>query len=120
MVGNKPRKLPMQTKLKLSPDKRVPLQDYQPYQRLLGKLIYLNVTRSDIVFAVHILTQYMQAPTSEHMHVAKKLLRYLASNPGQGILLSSKSTAQLTAYSNSDWASCAFFQGGQLLDIVLC
>lgn len=108
MVGVKPSKLPMQTKIKLGPDKGVPLLDIQPYQRLLGKLIYLTVTRPDIVYPVHILTQYMQAPTSDHMQAAKKLLRYLAGNTGQGILLSNKSATQLTAYCDSDWASCDF------------
>ncbi|KAL8131684.1 hypothetical protein AgCh_007576 [Apium graveolens] len=108
MVGVKPSKLPMQTKVKLRPDKGEPLLDQQPYQRLLGKLIYLTVTRPDIVYPVHLLTQYMQAPTSDHMQAAKKLLRYLASNPGQGIILSSQSATQLTAYCDSDWASCEF------------
>ena len=42
------------------------------------------------------------------MQAVKKLLRYLAGNPGQGILLASNSAAQLTAYCDSDWASCAF------------
>lgn len=108
MVGVKPSKLPMNSKLKLAPTKGVPLQEIQPYQRLLGKLIYLTVTRPDIVYSVHILTQYMQAPTSDHMQAAKKLLRYLAGNPGQGILLASTSAAQLTAYCDSDWAGCEF------------
>ena len=49
MVCVKPSKLPLQTKVKLGPDKGTPLQDIQPYQRLLGKLIYLIVTRPDIV-----------------------------------------------------------------------
>lgn len=66
------------------------------------------MTRSDIVYAVHILTQYMQQPTTLHMQAAKRLLWYLAGNPSQRILLASKSAAQLTAYCESDWASCAF------------
>ncbi|XP_074378686.1 secreted RxLR effector protein 161-like [Apium graveolens] len=108
MSGVKPRTIPMETHLKLTPDKGEKLSDPQPYQKLLGKLIYLTVTRPDIVYVVHILTQYMQQPTTDHMQAAKRLLRYLAGNPGQGILFASKSAAQLTAYCDSDWASCAF------------
>lgn len=108
MIAVTHSKLPMETHLKLTPEKGEPLADVQPYQKLLGKLIYLTVTKPDIVYDVHIFTQYMQKPTSDHMQAAKKLLRYLASNPGQGILLASKSAAQLTAYCDSDWASCAF------------
>ena len=106
--GGNTSKLPMETKVKLEADKGEPLQNIQPYQKIMGKLIYLTVTRPDIVYTVHILTQYMQKPTSEHMNAAKRLLRYLANNPGQGVLLASQSAAQLTAYCDSDWASCSF------------
>lgn len=74
----------------------------------MGKLIYLTVTRPDIVYSVYILTQFMQAPTTEHLLTAKKLLRFLTGNSGQGILLATTSAGQLTAFSNSDWTGCEF------------
>lgn len=92
----------------MAPDKDEVLPNPQPYQRLLGKLIYLTVTRPDIVYVVHILTLYMQKPTSYHMQAAKRLLKYLTLNPGQGILLASTSATKLTGYCDSDWASCSF------------
>lgn len=101
-----PLKLPMDAHLKLTPHKGEQLEDPAPYQRLVGKLLYLTITRPDITFSVHILTQFMQQPTSVHMQTAKRLLRYLAGNASQGILLASTSAAQLTAYCDSDWASC--------------
>lgn len=52
----KPSKFPMKTQCKMSPDKGEPLQDVQVYQKLMGKLIYLTVTRPDIIYAVHFLT----------------------------------------------------------------
>lgn len=101
-----PLKLPMDIHLRLNADSGVFLRDPHPYQRLLGKLIYLTITRPDIAFSVHILTQFMQHPTSDHMDAAVKLLRYINSNPGQGILLASSSAATLQAYCDSDWATC--------------
>lgn len=89
-----PMKLPMDVHLKLTPHKGDLLADPTPYQRLVGKLIYLTITRPDIAFSVHILTQLMQQPTTTHMQAGKRLLRYLAGNVGQGILLASTSTAQ--------------------------
>lgn len=56
VVGIKPSKLPLSTKLKLAPTKWKPLYDPQQYQKLLGKFTYLTVTRPDIVHSVHILT----------------------------------------------------------------
>lgn len=101
-----PLKLPLDSHLKLTPDKGDALPDPHPYQKLLGKLIYLTVTRPDLSYLVHILAQFMHKPTTVHMQVAKRLLRYLVGNPGQGVLLASTSAAQLTAYCDSDWASC--------------
>lgn len=48
----------------------------------------------------------MHSPTTSHMQAAKRLLRYLAGSPSQGILLASSSAAQLTACCDSDWARC--------------
>lgn len=99
-------KLPMDIHLRLNTDTGEFLKDPHPYQRLLGKLIYLTITRPDITFSVHILTQFMQHPTTAHMDAALKLLRYLKSNPSQGILLASSSAAVLKGYCDSDWATC--------------
>lgn len=93
----------MDTHLKLTPTKGDLIFDPQPYQRLLGKLIYLTVTRPEITFSVHILSQFMQRPTTVHMQAAKRMLN---GNPGQGILLANSSAAQLQAYSDSDGAIC--------------
>lgn len=101
-----PLKLPMDIHLRLSHDTGEYLHDPHPYQRMMGKLIYLTITRPDIAYSVNILTQFMQHPTVAHMEAAVKLLRYLKSNPGQGILLASTSAPELKAYCDSDWATC--------------
>ena len=106
MLNFKPLLLPMDSHLKLSSDKGDILSDPTKYQRLLGQLIYLSITRPDITYTVQVLTQFMQKPTSVHMQNAKRLLRYLAGTTSQGILLASTSAATLTAYCDSDWASC--------------
>lgn len=103
----KPVTLPLDLHLKLTPEKGDLLLEPQVYQRLLGRLIYLTVTRPDITFAVHILAQYMQHPTTVHLQAAKRLLRYLLNKPGQGILFASNSAAEITGYCDSDWAGCA-------------
>lgn len=107
LLHTKPLSLPLDIHLKLTPEKGDLLSDSQIYQRLLGRLIYLTITRPDITFAVHLLAQYMQKPTTAHLQAARRLLRYLLKNPAQGILFTSNSAAQVTAYCDSDWASCA-------------
>lgn len=101
-----PLKIPIDSHLKLTPTTGDPLPDPTFYQRLLGRLVYLTVTRPNITFTVHILSQFMNKPTTAHMQAAKQLLRYLLGTSAQGLLLAASSAVQLQAYCNSDWASC--------------
>ena len=91
---------------KLLSDVGVPLEDPTIYRTYIGKLNFLSNTRPDISFAVQTLNQFMQKPTSSHMAALDHLLRYLSGTSGQGILLKGLDSLHLTAYSDSDWASC--------------
>lgn len=48
----------------------------------------------------------MQAPTQKHWDAGLRVLRYLKSALGQGIFLRSNSSLLVTAFCDSDWASC--------------
>ncbi|XP_019260267.1 PREDICTED: uncharacterized protein LOC109238291 [Nicotiana attenuata] len=77
------------------------LEDPSAYQRLLGRLPYLTITRLDISFVEQCLSQFMQAPKNSHM-----VVRYIKQSPGLGILMSATSSTQLKAYCDVDWAAC--------------
>ncbi|XP_041001678.1 uncharacterized mitochondrial protein AtMg00240-like [Juglans microcarpa x Juglans regia] len=96
----------MKQNLKLTNHDSSLLSDPSPYCRLVGRLIYLTITRPDIVFAMNILSQFMHDPRDPHMQAATRVLRYLKDSPGQGIFFSSSNTLHVTAYIDSDWASC--------------
>ncbi|GMH16027.1 hypothetical protein Nepgr_017868 [Nepenthes gracilis] len=72
-LGSKPLKLPMDQNLKLSKETGTVLQDPSVYRRLIGRLLYLTVTRPNICYAVHILSQFMTRPTFSHMNVAYQI-----------------------------------------------
>lgn len=63
-----------------------PLQDPSLYRRLVGKLLYLTITRPYISYVVQTLTQHMSKPTEAHLAVVHRLLRYIKFTIGQGIL----------------------------------
>lgn len=73
---------------------------------MVGRLLYLTVTRPDIAYCVQILSQFLGQPHQPHYMAALRVLRYLKSSPGQGILFSTSSLLQLNAYCDSDWATC--------------
>ncbi|KAK3005577.1 hypothetical protein RJ639_016411 [Escallonia herrerae] len=82
------------------------LSDPGSYRRLIGHLVYLTITRPDICYAVHVLSQFMQSPRSQHWDAALQILRYLKAVPGQGLFLPTDSPLQIYAFCDSDWASC--------------
>ena len=110
MSSCKPLKLPMDSHMKLSSHSGDPLPQPEVYQQLIGKLIYLTLTRPDITFSIHVLSKFMHAPTTVHLQAAKRVFRYLSGTPEQGILLASTSQAHLAAYCDIDWAGCATTQ----------
>ncbi|CAM8901423.1 unnamed protein product [Rhodiola kirilowii] len=102
----KPVRTPMESKHNLSFSSGPTLPDPSIYRRLIGRLIYLTITRPDLAFPVHVLSQYMQTPTEEHLRAAHRVLRYIKSAPAQGLFFSSKSSFDLAGYCDADWASC--------------
>ncbi|CAL8992943.1 unnamed protein product [Prunus brigantina] len=106
LLGARPSPFPMEQTLRLRPDEGKPLKDATKYRRLVGRLIYLTVTRPDIAFSVHILSRFMHQPHQPHLDAALRVLRYLKSSPGQGIFFAAHNDLKLKAFSDSDWGSC--------------
>ena len=79
--------------------------DQTAYQKIIGKLLYLNMTRPDISFSTQTLSQFLQQPKRSHLDAALRVIRYLKKQPGQGLLLASESDGQVTAFCDADWAS---------------
>ncbi|GJZ49006.1 retrovirus-related pol polyprotein from transposon TNT 1-94, partial [Tanacetum coccineum] len=77
LTDAKPTAFPLPTKLKLSWERGTPLSDPCSYRRLVGRLLYLTMTRLDISYAVQHLSQFFSSPKDAHMQAAMNLLRYL-------------------------------------------
>ncbi|CAH9096431.1 unnamed protein product [Cuscuta europaea] len=106
LLGAKPAATPIDINHCLARSNSDLLADPLPYRRLLGRLIYLAVTRPDLSYSIHLLSQFMQSPKTDHWLAALRIVRYLKGTPGQGILLRSDSALSLTGWCDSDWAAC--------------
>ncbi|WVZ85695.1 hypothetical protein U9M48_032590 [Paspalum notatum var. saurae] len=98
---------PMDLHLKLRPSNGTPLDDPSRYRHIVGSLVYLTVTRPNIAHAVHLLSQFVSAPTSVHFGHLLRVLRYLRGTSSQCLFYARDSPLQLHAYSDSTWASDA-------------
>ncbi|GAV84637.1 hypothetical protein CFOL_v3_28081 [Cephalotus follicularis] len=96
----------MEQNPKLSDSNGYVLSNPYPYRRLVSRLIYLTITRPNIVHNVNIFSQFMHQPRQPHLDSAHHLLQYLKGRPRQGILPRANNHLHLSAFCDSDWASC--------------
>ncbi|KAM2779553.1 hypothetical protein COP1_014811 [Malus domestica] len=79
------------------------LVDKGRYQRLIGRLIYLAHTRSDIAYAVSVVSQFMHSPSVDHMVSVMRILAYLQSALGKEILYKNFGHLRIEGFTNADW-----------------
>jgi hypothetical protein len=96
---------PMELHTHLRATDGVPLEDPTQYRHLVGSLVYLGITRPNISYTVHILSQFMSTRTSVHYNHLLHVLRYLRGTIDRRLFLSSFSSLQLHTYSDATWGS---------------
>nr|KYP48208.1 hypothetical protein KK1_030092 [Cajanus cajan] len=96
----------MEANLKLHTKSRTKLLDPGIYRRLIGRLLYLTISRSDICYTIHKLSQFVYNPHLDHMNALNVLLIYLKHTAGQGVLFEANSDTRLHAYVDANWGSC--------------
>ena len=87
-LGCKPRKSTMDPNLKLSQEERELLQDAGQYKKLIGRLLYLTITRPNLSYSVSRLSQFMAKPRLPHLQAAYRVLQYVKGTVGQGLYFS--------------------------------
>jgi hypothetical protein len=66
MVELKPVSTPMSSATSLGPDEDGDVVDQREYRSMIGSLLYLTATRSDIQFTVGLCTRFQSSPRSSH------------------------------------------------------
>ena len=71
---------------KMSRDNHGVTVDETYFKQMVGNLMYLTVTRLDIMFSISLINRYMAKPTELHLQAVKRILRYLKGTTNYGIL----------------------------------
>jgi hypothetical protein len=95
----------MDLNLHLTSTNGEPLEDPTRYRHIVGSLVYLGVTRLDISYSVHILTQLVFAPTQIHYSNLLLVLRYLHGTISHRLFFPCSRSLQHQAYWDATWAS---------------
>ncbi|WZY94099.1 hypothetical protein YC2023_066428 [Brassica napus] len=108
VLGGKIAKTPLEEGYKVLREGEVEekqlFEDPKLYRKMVGKLIYLTITRPDICFAVNQVSQHMQAPKVHHWKMVDRILRYLSGTSGQGVWMGCNGSTEVVGYCDADWA----------------
>lgn len=104
MVDCNPVQNPIVSSVKLTKDAEGEKIDCTYYKQLIGNLMYLFATRLDMMYAITIISRFMEAPKEFHFAVAKRVLRYLRGTTNYGLFYKKSESDQLVGFSDSDYA----------------
>ena len=66
-------------------DERGKMVDHTLYRSMIGSLLYLTASRSDIMFSVCMYARFQANPKETHLIAVKRILRYLKHTPSIGL-----------------------------------
>jgi hypothetical protein len=95
---------PLPASEKISVHKGTPLnaKEATRYRSIVGSLQYLILARPDLAFAVNRVCQFLHAPTTDHMTVVKRILRYVRGTMDLGVIFRKDSSLRINAFSDAD------------------
>ncbi|GJU59093.1 hypothetical protein Tco_1236859 [Tanacetum coccineum] len=107
LVTVKTTSTPIKTNKALLKDEEAKDVDVHLYRSMIESLIYLTAYRPDIMFAVCACARFQVTPKVSHLHVVKRIFRYLKGQPKLGLWYPMDSPFDLDTFSDSDYAGAS-------------
>jgi hypothetical protein len=77
LIDNKSVDTPIEVNARYSSSNGLPLTDPTLYHSIVGSLLYLTITRPNIVYVVYVVSQFVDSLTIIHWATIFRILRYL-------------------------------------------
>ncbi|GJT19001.1 retrovirus-related pol polyprotein from transposon TNT 1-94 [Tanacetum coccineum] len=84
------------------------LVDATKYHSMIGALMYLTLSRPDILHATCLCAKYQAKPTEKHLKDVKRIFRYLRRTVNMGLWYTKDSGFELIVFSYADYAGCKY------------
>ncbi|XP_028073010.1 uncharacterized protein LOC114275209 [Camellia sinensis] len=95
---------PIDPQTRLTPLDGTLISDHTLYRQLVSNLVYLTVTRPNIAYAVHLVSQYLSAPCTLYHDALLDILHYPKGTLFRGLHYSARLSPQFRVFSDTDWA----------------
>ncbi|GJW33579.1 uncharacterized mitochondrial protein-like protein [Tanacetum coccineum] len=107
-VTMKTTSTPIETNKALLKDEESEDVDVYLYKSMIGSLMYLTASVSDIMFDVCACARFQVTSKVSHLHAIKRIFRYLKGQTKLGLWYPRDSPFDLEAFSDSDYAGASF------------
>ncbi|GJX51890.1 hypothetical protein Tco_0280259 [Tanacetum coccineum] len=97
-------KTPMSSDTKLTKDEECESVDSTKYRGMIGSLLYLTASRSDIMFSVCLCARFQEAPKTSHLEEVKRIFRYIKGATHLGLWYPKGTNIETVVYADSDHA----------------
>nr|GEW05426.1 putative ribonuclease H-like domain-containing protein [Tanacetum cinerariifolium] len=98
---------PMEPNKALIKDVETKDVDVYLYRSMIGSLMFLTTSRPDIMFDVCACARFQVTPKTSHLHIVKRISRYLKGQPKLGLWYPRDSPFDLEAFFDSDYAGAS-------------
>ncbi|GKD32785.1 putative ribonuclease H-like domain-containing protein, partial [Tanacetum coccineum] len=98
---------PIETNKALLKNEEAEDVDVHLYRSMIGSLMYLTASKSDIMFVVYACARFQVTPKVSHLYAVKRIFRYLKGQPKLGLWYPRDSPFDLEAFSDSDYAGAS-------------
>ncbi|GKD33282.1 hypothetical protein Tco_1248791 [Tanacetum coccineum] len=95
-------KIPMSSNTKLIKDNDCESVDSTKYRGMIGSLLYLTVSRPDIMFSVCLCARFQEAPKTSHLEAVKRIFRYIKGTTHLGLWYPKGTGIETVVYADSD------------------